>query len=300
MKGSVKMSFNTAYSHPFDIERVEEVFCNFCGETAFRLLGTELAFEIRECPKCGLVYISPQPAREELGKFYQNMYLAPPETVVSKEAGFVEKHTASIVKRRKPQPGRLLEIGCGYGGFLSQMEGTGWELNGMDLSEKVIEYTRTRVPSANVQCLGIDDADFPDNRFDCIVMLAVLEHVKDPRETLQKITRWLAPGGLIIVLVPYIAAYIRLKRWLPNLPVNFEAPRHLFDFTPKTLTGYLEEAGCKDVALDIGRPYFAPGLISLSIIWAVKLVGIAFHALTGGRYIWPLSSAFAAHAIKKS
>jgi SAM-dependent methyltransferase len=300
MKGSVKKSFNSAYSHPFDIERVDEVVCNFCGESSFKLLGMELDFEIRECPKCGLVYINPQPALEEMGSFYQNMYLEEPESVVSMAPGHVEKHLSSIVRRRKPQPGRLLEIGCGYGGFLEKMDGAGWELHGIDLSTRAIEYTGKRVPSATVKCVGIDDAGFSPGQFDCIVMIAVLEHVKDPRDTLKKVSGWLAPGGLLIVQVPYIAAYIRLKRWLPGLPVNFEAPRHLFDFTPRTLSLYLEEAGCKDVELDVARPYFNPGFVSFSLIWAVKLMGMALRTLSGGRYIFPFSSAFAAHGIKKS
>lgn len=298
MKGEIRKSFYTTVSHPFEFERVEAVACNACGGERYRVLGTEHGFAIRECADCGLVYVSPQPVREELARFYDNMYLEDPETLQAQAPGYVESHLRRIVRRRKPEGGRLLEIGCGYGGFLARMADLPWELHGIEMSRRAAEEARRRVPRADIACTGIEEATFPVGHFDCIVSVAVLEHMKDPRATLRRQAEWLAPGGLLLVQVPHVAPFYRLKQWLPFMPIHFEAPRHLFDFSPRTLPRYLEEAGCRDVRVEIARPYASPSRTGLALIWAVKLPGLALYHATGGRYIYPFAAAIVAHGMK--
>src|SRR5690606_35194656 len=96
VKGEIRKSFYTTVSHPFEFERVEAVACNACGGERYRVLGTEHGFAIRECADCGLVYVSPQPVREELARFYDNMYLEDPETLQAQAPGYVESHLRRI------------------------------------------------------------------------------------------------------------------------------------------------------------------------------------------------------------
>ncbi|MEX2016669.1 MAG: hypothetical protein WD873_08495, partial [Candidatus Hydrogenedentales bacterium] len=115
---------------------------------------------------------------------------------------------------------------------------------------------------------------------------------------LAKMARWLKPGGVLIVHVPYNAPYIRLKRWLPMLPVHFEAPRHLFDFSPGVLRRYFREQGFGEIDTEIGRPYSAKGRIGEALIWGVKAPGFVLHALSGGRYVYPFAGAVVCHGRK--
>jgi SAM-dependent methyltransferase len=249
---------------------------------------------------CGLVYVSPQPVRDELARFYEAMYGDETGSESLVAPGFVEAHLRAIVQDHRPRGGRLLEIGCGRGRFLERMAQLPWELHGIELSPTAAQEARRRVPSATVECRGLDDATFPSETFDCIVMIAVLEHVKDPAAVLQRVVTWLAPGGLLIVQVPYVAPYFRLKRWFPWLPIFFEAPRHLFDFSPVTLSRYFEKAGFKAVRFEIARPYSSPTRIGLALIWGVKLFALAVYHLSGQRCIFPFSAAIVALGVKEA
>ncbi len=297
----VKRSFFTTFNHSFSLEHTEEVNCNLCGSDKFNLLATELSFDIRECTNCGLVYVNPQPTREELPKFYAGMYTTDAEEEVrARSLGAVERHLRKVLIRRRPNGGRLLEIGCGYGPLLKRIEDLPWELSAIDVSETAVQYVRRNVPKASVEVGVLEDVEFPPASQDCIVLVAVMEHMKDPRAAFERLTSWLAPGGLLIVQVPYVTPYFKLKKWLPWLPIHFEAPRHLFDFSPKTLPRYFEQAGLTDIEVEVARPYSSSSALAALMLWGIKLPGIALCRLTRGRYIYPFSAAIVVHASKKA
>jgi len=295
----VEESFFTPYGHPFELTDAEPVDCNLCGGANYRPLGRELGFDIRECTDCGLVYVTPQPKREDLPTFYAGMYPEDTESEArSRTLGATERHLRRIVLHRKPNLRRLLEVGCGYGLFLEKMSDVGCELNAVEFSETAIQFVRRNVPAANVQQGDMEDAEFPPDSMDCIVLDAVFEHFKNPREALRRLTHWLAPGGLLVLQVPYMAPYMKVKRWLPWLPVTFAAPRHLFDFPPKVLRRYLAEFEYQDIQIEVARPYSSEGPLGAALIWGVKIPGLVLHWLTAGRYIYPFAAATVAHALK--
>ena len=296
----VQKSFFTTVNHPFVIDKVEEVACNLCGNAAYDSIGRELDFDIRACTKCGLVYVSPQPAQEEFARFYASMYSDHSEEAVeTRSLGYVERHLKRLVMRRKPKGGDFLEVRCAYGTFLRQIATLPCKLTALEISETALNYAKSQVPQATFQQTTIEDAVVAPASQDCVVMIAVLEHVKDPRATIAKATSWLRPGGLFVVQVPYVAPFMRVKRWLPQLPISFEAPRHLFDFSPTTLPQYFRDAGLTDVRVEIARPYSSPTLLGVALIWGVKLVGLALYYVTFKRYVYPFASAIVVHGVKR-
>ncbi len=300
MTQEVKKSFYTTVDHPFDIKNVEDVVCDFCGSEAFQLIGKELDYDIRQCDKCRLVYINPQPTADEIPGFYDNMYLDDsPDEVAARGLGYTEKQLRRIVRRRKPDGGKLLDIGCGFGAVLAEMaKFSEWTLEGVEIGDNAINYARKRVPSARIHDGTVDDVDFEPGTFDCIMMITVLEHVKNPTAVLERITKWLAPGGMLVIQTPHVEPFIKLQQHVPQVPIYFEAPRHLFDFSPRTLAMYFERSGCKDMKIDIAVPYACGSFASEAIIWGIKSVGYALHRLTFGRYILPYSGGLVAHGIK--
>lgn len=301
MSQEVKKSFYTTVDHPFDIKNVEEVACNFCGSAGFASIGQELDYDIRQCDSCKLVYINPQPTADEIPGFYDNMYLDDsPEEVAARGLGYTEKQLRRIVRKRKPKGGKLLDIGCGFGAVLAEMARfPEWTLEGVEIGDNAVNYARKRVPSATVHYGTVDQVDFPTASFDCIMMITVLEHVKDPVAVLERVTGWLAPGGLLIVQTPHVEPFIKLRKTIPQIPIYFEAPRHLFDFSPRTLAMYFERVECQDTKIAIAVPYACGSFASEAIIWAIKSVGYVLQTLTFGRYILPFSGGLVAHGIKR-
>ena len=131
---------------------------------------------------------------------------------------------------RRPFEGlRLLDIGCGGGLLCEPMTRLGFQVTGVDASERNIG---TASAHADQQGLAIDyrastaeDLEAAgEGPFDVILNMEVIEHVADPGEYLRTCGRLLAPGGLMIVatlnrtlkalaLAKVGAEYV--LRWLP-------------------------------------------------------------------------------------
>jgi 2-polyprenyl-6-hydroxyphenyl methylase/3-demethylubiquinone-9 3-methyltransferase len=147
---------------------------------------------------------------------------------------FIREQALSRFQRdpclRAPFAGlKLLDIGCG-GGLLSEpMRRLGFEVTGVDASERNIGTARAHAAqtgldidyrAATAEQLEAEGAGL----FDLILNMEVIEHVADPGEYLRTCARLLAPGGLMIVatlnrtlkalaLAKIGAEYI--LRWLP-------------------------------------------------------------------------------------
>jgi len=103
---------------------------------------------------------------------------------------------------------RVLEVGGGIGNFTPQLASDGRNVTSLEPNEfchdQLVEKTRDNpditVLRATVETL--DSVLTRDERFDSVVMMNVLEHIKDDRAVLMELKRRLAPGGRIVVLVP--------------------------------------------------------------------------------------------------
>lgn len=108
-------------------------------------------------------------------------------------------------RARRPFEGlRLLDIGCGGGLLCEPMTRLGFQVTGVDASERNIG---TAAAHAEAQDLVIDyrastaeallEAGEPP--FDVVLNMEVIEHVADPARYLQDCAQLLKPGGLMIV-----------------------------------------------------------------------------------------------------
>jgi ubiquinone/menaquinone biosynthesis C-methylase UbiE len=98
---------------------------------------------------------------------------------------------------------RLLDVGCGTGGFLGYAHDVGSpaRLCGVDISTVAIELARTRVPQAELHVGPAWDTGFDGEAFDLIVINDVLQHLPADRvaETIAELHRCSAPGGALLV-----------------------------------------------------------------------------------------------------
>jgi len=102
---------------------------------------------------------------------------------------------------------RVLDAGCGTGGFLQRLKTwqPEWQLIGLDLSPLACDFARRRglvVDQGSVTALP-----FAEGEFDAIVCGDVLYHILEHVEALREFRRCLRPGGVLVLNLP---AY----RWL--------------------------------------------------------------------------------------
>jgi ubiquinone/menaquinone biosynthesis C-methylase UbiE len=113
----------------------------------------------------------------------------------------LEKNVLSINKKR------VLDIGCGKGGIVIACARKGAEAVGFDLDEREINIARLRAKSYNLGNISIFQGDavnipYPDNYFDLVTALSVLEHVKNLERVIKEMVRVTRPNGYCCVTVP--------------------------------------------------------------------------------------------------
>lgn len=109
-------------------------------------------------------------------------------------------------------PKRVLEVGCGAGATLAWLKQK-WpeaETTGVDGYAPLQQTLEQRLDHALIHDL---EQPLPDlGRFDLILALDVLEHLRDPDAVLRRlVSENLAPGGAVIVSVPNLAHHRILR-----------------------------------------------------------------------------------------
>lgn len=103
-------------------------------------------------------------------------------------------------KKERGAPLKILDVGCGTGLLLAEMQRYG-AVEGVDASPLAVAYCKERGLS-NVSVAPAASLPFPDRSFDVVTMLDVLEHLEDDRAGAAEAARVLAPGGIAIITVP--------------------------------------------------------------------------------------------------
>jgi len=150
------------------------------------------------------------------------------------------RHAESILRTVEGwhRPGRLLEIGSQVGILLHAAEQRGWEAYGIEPSNWAVDTGRAHF-GVNLAHGSLEDADFDSGRFDCIVMVDVLEHLIDPLAALQRLHPWLAKNGILVlstVNMDTIIAKLLGTRWPGFMDM------HLSYFTTKSLREFLRRS----------------------------------------------------------
>jgi len=207
---------------------------------------------IVKCCTCGLMRTNPRPTPDTIGFYYPDNYgpyigTQVPQVETSRISG-IKKLLKPFVNRififntqRLPSliPGRLLEIGCASGSFLHQMARRGWQVQGIEFSEKAAQAAEQL--GYRVHAGPLETAPKPDDSFDLIVGWMVLEHLHDPIGSLQRLRDWAKPGAYLAVSVPNADSLeFRLfkDKWYA-----LQLPTHLHHFTPSTLEKVLSAGG---------------------------------------------------------
>ncbi|MFA4956986.1 MAG: class I SAM-dependent methyltransferase [Candidatus Methanoperedens sp.] len=99
----------------------------------------------------------------------------------------------------------ILELGCGSGGSLPQLESHGARVIGIEIDPSLVKLTHSRLKTLNnAHCVQGDGfyLPFSDGTFDICIFSHVLEHVPDPHKMVEEIHRVLKVGGIALIEFP--------------------------------------------------------------------------------------------------
>jgi ubiquinone/menaquinone biosynthesis C-methylase UbiE len=94
---------------------------------------------------------------------------------------------------------RLLDVGCGDGGFLAVARELGAEVSGLDADPAAVARARRAVPGADVREGFMEDLPWPDAHFDAVAGFNALQYARDIDLALRETLRVLAPDGRLAV-----------------------------------------------------------------------------------------------------
>ncbi len=233
----------------------EDVPCDVCGSTSAtalfdgpdRLLGLSGTFTVVRCADCGLIRQNPRPTAATIGYYYPSSY-EPYALAIDDEPSRwrrwdrrygMAKRCRSI-ERLQPA-GRLLDVGCATGIFLSEMQRRGgWQTEGVEPNAEAAAYARDRLGLV-VHNSRLPEANLPASSFDVITLWNVLEHMHDPLVNLREIARLLRPGGLFVFSIPNMASLE--AGWFGPYWLGWELPRHLCFFSQPVMERALGRLG---------------------------------------------------------
>jgi SAM-dependent methyltransferase len=172
-----------------------------------------------------------------------------------------------LLDRAMPTRGRLLDFGCGFGGFLEAAQRHGWDAHGVELGAWAGEAAAARgVPNLHVGY--IEDMSFEPGSFDVVHSSQVFEHLPHPGNELATLGRLLRPGGILYLDVPnYRSLTIRVGK--DDFMLN-EPPQHLNYFSPQSMCRLLQAGGFKVVQMTSSGGLKWENLIGRSINSEIK------------------------------
>ncbi len=204
------------------------------------------------CRRCGIVLRNPRLPADTRLSLYEDKVLPDEAKELVPKSQVHYAHMMRLLARLVPRDGgrRLLDFGCGSGGFLLEARKAGFDVYGQELNRDLASYVTATYGILTYQGL-ISSPELAGERFNVVISSQVFEHLLDPRQTLCDIKRLLDPPGMVLIEVPNLHdTRERLRR---GSRMN---DSHLFYFSGRSLSRMFEDAGFKVLKVQQGlRPY---------------------------------------------
>ena len=206
--------------------------------------GTRIAaYHVVVCRPCGAVYADGIPAQEVLDAYYRDSskyeYLeeqgAPPEWQTRWHTDLVDSLTPYLTS----MDAKIVDVGCGNGDVLGMLRAAGYErVLGVDPAPGSPQAAR-RLHGVRVLVGGVMTLPQEASCADCVILSAVLEHLRDVRGALTAVAAALAPDGLLYAEVP------DLERFPTQIVPPFQefSLEHINYFTAASLENAAARAG---------------------------------------------------------
>jgi SAM-dependent methyltransferase len=184
---------------------------------------------------CGSATTFPAPSDQELDRAYADWY-RPAGGRFPAGGDRVLTFSRSTLARRLDRiapPGPVLDVGSGDGTLLKALRARGRDAVGL---ERVADVD-------GVIAREICDFEERLGEWAGVVFWHSLEHLRDPVCALDRATKLLARGGVLLVAVPNLASW--QSRWFGDRWFHLDIPRHFVHLPARTLAAGLEARGLR-------------------------------------------------------
>ena len=279
--------------------------CLFCRQNVFkkaRMVPTSFnnkLFEYIKCHNCGLVFFLFLLNQFDYEQLYSSDY--------HDEFYFVDKDYSKKVSlvNKFCKGEKMLDYGCGDGGFLSQFKSSQNECVGLDYGDELIRRLNTRYPDTSFHTIK----EFWENskeKFDIIHLGDVLEHLTNPTEIMEKLKGRLNSGGYFVLEGPlennpnlalfFRHIYTKIKLLLKPKLIATHKPYHVLFANHNNQLKFFESLGIKTCYYKVSERAWpfngklknikGPGSLLQYIISSISIFVSFFVPHWGNRFVY--------------
>ena len=196
--------------------------------------------EAKKCKDCGMISVNPHLNDEGLSKVYQDYFthrLDEKELFEKRKIMYKIDHDwiTKFINH-----GKMLDVGCSGGQFLSVFDSKKWERQGVEIDKDAAEFAKSEYN------IPVSIGYFPEisfeEKFDLVVIRGVIEHFSDPISVLKKCAEVLKPNGFLFITATPVgnsfAFDVYREKWHLFTPLA-----HIHFFTVDLLSRVLKTFG---------------------------------------------------------
>lgn len=228
--------------------------CAVCGSEKVRILfqqhfailsnGSLMGgYDVAICQDCGFAFADNIPDQKVFDIYYHQMSKYEHQEHAGEATEFESRQFPEIARLVRgylssPQE-RILEIGCANGGLLNAIKKLGYpNVFGVDPSP-VCAKNAENLYHVQVSTDTLSTVSLEIGQFNFIILVAVLEHIRDIEGALKKLDQLLAPSGRILIEVPDATRFADS----PDAPFQEFSIEHINFFSPISLANLLAAHG---------------------------------------------------------
>lgn len=276
--------------------------CRSPFEKLYTIDRFAIPISILRCPSCGLQRQETFPVLEDLytEAYYQgkNEYSYRDERETERYDRFVWRARLRTMGKYKPAPARLLDVGCAFGGFLSEARAAGYDVEGLDFSPFAAKSAAAKGLPVRQGAFG--PGLFADASFDVISLIEVVEHLSDPLSFARSLFDYLRPGGLAVIQT---ANFLGRQARRAGPDYHYYLPGHLFYYSSQNLKELLRQAGFERFVLyrpvDFGLWPKMRKAAGTTPLWAWPRIALYHLKSKIALGEWALTSSMVLYAFKK-
>lgn len=237
--------------------------CSVCGGGHKEILYTQEfetisegallnGYDVVSCADCGHCFADNLPPQEHFDWYYKEMskYEAPKGTQVESKYDLSRLETIAkvFVKYLGKADEKILEVGASTGKFLSILKAHGFQnLTATDPSPNCAETAKQLYGIDSVACT-LGNMPFPDGLFDNIILIGVLEHIKDLENSIHALGRLVKSDGKVLICVPDASRYMEGE----DAPFQEFSVEHINFFGPHSLRNLMGKFGFFQIGAEQG------------------------------------------------
>ncbi len=208
-------------------------------------------FTLVSCSNCSFHWVLDPPAESNAYKYYETdeyvEHSDNAEGIVNRLYHLARKWMLDLkykIVNNNAATKSILDYGTGTGYFLNHMKSQGYKTNGIEISEKARKYGNDKFD------LGLlpPEKVYEDSMYQgygAITFWHVLEHVYDPKKTMNRIKELLDDRGTVIVALPNY--HCLESKWYKKYWNGYDVPRHIWHFDDERFSRFAEDLGFKVV-----------------------------------------------------